>query len=108
LALALSEEDLTIKNRILRVKRSTPNTQKQNQRPGKKTFGQQGKDQFQRRFKPKQNQEKFEAGAQRRLMNKRKYQVFNVDNFLRSCILRKAHKFKQHVMILYGRYQFHN
>ncbi|KAJ0170680.1 hypothetical protein K1T71_013452 [Dendrolimus kikuchii] len=63
LALALSEEELTIKNRILRVKRCTQVTHKQSQR----------------QTNPKWGPKTEERGAFRRLMHKRKYQDGNGD-----------------------------
>ncbi|VVC87179.1 unnamed protein product [Leptidea sinapis] len=64
LALAMTEEDLTIKNRIIRVKRCTQYVQKQ------------GKNVAPRKFQPpaKRNEE---MGALRRLNHKRKFQENN-------------------------------
>ncbi|CAG5020858.1 unnamed protein product [Parnassius apollo] len=88
LALALSEEDLTIKNRILRVKRCTQNTQKQKPQQDNRRGNFQGnynrgnvqsRNQFRNRGdnrnvgRPNNNDSKTD-GAYRRVMNKRKNQ----------------------------------
>ncbi|KAG6457835.1 hypothetical protein O3G_MSEX010523 [Manduca sexta] len=70
LALALTEEDLTIKNRILRVKRCTLTAQKGKHQPHqKREFKKFGRDQ---RDMPGQGPK--EDGAFRRILNKRKNQ----------------------------------
>ncbi|CAG9794652.1 unnamed protein product [Diatraea saccharalis] len=83
LALAMSEEDLTIKNRILRVKRCTQTNKRSNQQPGsninaknegnaqRKHQGMYGKKFGGKGFK---KQDGKVEGAERRLMHKRKNQ----------------------------------
>lgn len=82
--MALTEEDLTIKNRIMRVKRCTQVAQRkvfkpdnrQNQRPvqSQSNFGGRRQDVSNQRNKFNRNEDKTD-GAYRRVMNKRKNQV---------------------------------
>ncbi|XP_046973064.1 RNA-binding protein 34 [Vanessa cardui] len=77
LALALTDEDLTIKNRIMRVKRCTQAEQRKSAKPDRRIQGQAPGNQFGRgRFPDKQGDEK-NGGAYRRVMNKRRHQDGN-------------------------------
>ncbi|XP_050357474.1 uncharacterized protein LOC126778119 [Nymphalis io] len=78
LALALTEEDLTIKNRIMRVKRCTQAAQRNTGKPDRRIQGQVPGNQFARgRFPDKQSNDERSGGAYRRVMNKRRHQDGN-------------------------------
>ncbi|CAH2096719.1 unnamed protein product [Euphydryas editha] len=82
LALALTEEDLTIKNRILRVKRCTQPTQKKqnnnkfNRNTHTQGYNSNSKQNFGSKFQGKQKDNRID-GAYRRVFNKRKHQESN-------------------------------
>lgn len=74
LALTLNESDLTIKNRILRVKRCTnlpPSYNRSAQKPGRQA---PFKGNFQKNFRGGRNEQNANDGAARRVMNKRKFE----------------------------------
>nr|XP_026494521.1 nucleolar protein 12 [Vanessa tameamea] len=76
LALALTDEDLTIKNRIMRVKRCTQAEQRKTGKPDRRIQGPPGNQFGRGRFPDKQSDEK-NGGAYRRVMNKRRHQEGN-------------------------------